>query len=103
MARRRAKRIIRRSQRLDRRLAKHKIRLRHLAETIAEDLDEAIELNKDRDQALEMLQNKIEVLEDVLVPEMTAAHQAGVARWEAEMSIQKFRQVGAMPGSGQDV
>ena len=97
VARRRAVRVIRRSEKLDRQLSRHQRQLKHLAETIAEDLDEAMVLNKDRDQALEMLQNKIEVLEDVLVPEMTAAHQAGVARWESEMAIQKYRQVAARP------
>ncbi len=85
---------------MDRRLTRHQGRLKHLAETIAEDLDEAVELNKDRDQALEMLENENEVLRDVLVPELTAAQQMALARWEAEMAVQKHRNVAAMPGRG---
>ncbi len=101
IARRRSVRVIRRSQRLDKRLAKHNARLRLLAETIAEDLEEAIELNKDRDQAIEMLSNENEVLRDVLVPELTAAQQMAVSRWDAEMQIQKYKQVAATPGHEQ--
>ncbi len=102
VARRRARRVLRHSERLDRRLAKHQKRLKHLAETIAEDLDEAVELNKDRDQALEIMRNENEVLRDVLVPELTAAQQMAVARWEAEMAIQKYRHVAAIPGRDSD-
>jgi len=101
-ARSRAVRVIRRSEKLDRRMAKHQKQLKHLADTIAEDLDEAIDLNRDRDQALEMLENENEVLRDVLVPELTAAQQMAVARWEAEMSIQKYKSVAAMPGSREE-
>ena len=96
-ARRRAVRVINRSRYLDKRLARYKKQLKHLAETIAEDLDEAIDLNKDRDQALEMLENENEVLRDVLVPELTAAQQFALSRWEAEMAVQKYKQVAAMP------
>lgn len=98
VARKKAVRVIRHSQRLDKRLTSHRSRLKHLAETIAEDLDEAIELNKDRDHALEMLSNENEVLRDVLVPELTAAQQMAVARWDAEMQIQKNKYVMATPG-----
>ena len=97
VARRRAVRVIRRSEKLDRQLTRHQRQLKHLAETIAEDLEEAISLNRDRDQALEMLSNENEVLRDVLVPELTAAQQMAVARWESEMAIQKYRQVAARP------
>ena len=92
VARRQAAKVIRRSQRLDKRLAKRQRQLKHLAETIAEDLDEAVELNKDRDQALEMLENENEVLRDVVLPELTAANETATARWETEMSLQKHKQ-----------
>ena len=98
VARRQVVKALQQSQRLDKRLTKHRTRLQHLAETIAEDLDEAIELNKDKDHALEMLENENEVLRDVLVPELTAAQQMAVKRWEAEMQIQKNRFVAATPG-----
>ena len=98
IARKRAAKIIRQSQRLDRRLVKRQRQLKHLAETISEDLEDATELNKDRDQALAMLENENEVLRDVLLPEVTAAQQMAVARWETEMSIQNYKQAANMPG-----
>jgi len=102
IARKRAVKIIKRSQRLNKRLAKRQRQLKHLAETIDEDLDDVLELNKDRDQALEILMNKVEVLEDMLVPELTMAQKMATARWEAELSIQKARQVAARPNPDRD-
>jgi len=98
IARRRAVKVIQRSQRLDKRLAKRQRQLKHLAETIAEDLDEAVELNKDRDQALKMLEEENEVLRDVVVPEITAANETATARWETELSMQKYKQAASLPG-----
>jgi len=96
-ARKRASRVLRRSRRLERRLATQVERWKALKIQASFLLEEVEELNKDRDQAVEMLVSENEVLRDVLLPEMTAAQKMAVERWDAEIAIQTRRRVGASP------
>lgn len=86
------------------RLNKTQRRLRSLqrqfesvSRTMVEDLEQAAAVSSRNEAALEALRQENQVLSDVLVPSLTAAHKLLLQRYEAETAIQVRRQVAAGP------
>ena len=63
-------------------------------EEAAGEVEQAKELVEKYEPTMEGLRNKVEVLEDVLVPELTAAHKLVLERTDADIAVQIRRRVG---------
>ena len=63
-------------------------------EEAVEEIDQAKGLIDKYEPTMEGLRNKVEVLEDILVPELTAAHKLVLERTDADIAVQIRRRVG---------
>ena len=68
-----------------------------IGRSLVEDLEEARSVEADQAKAVEALQSELEVLRNVTVPELTAAHHLILQRYDAETAIEVRRQMAQRP------
>ena len=68
-----------------------------IGRSLVEDLEEACLVEADQAKVVEALQSELEVLRNVTVPELTAAHHLILQRYDAETAIEVRRQMAQRP------
>jgi len=92
---RRASDCLRRLHKEGRRLESLRRKLDLVSESIREDLEAAEQLQRQQEIVVESLRQENEVLSKVLVPQLTAAHQLMLERYDAETAVQVRLRVAA--------
>jgi hypothetical protein len=70
-------------------------KLESVSESIASDLEQGESLRRQQEVVVESLRNENKVLQDVLVPSLTAAGSVMLQRYDTELSLLVKRQVAA--------
>lgn len=89
-----------RLERCRKKLASDRRLLNAITETVAEDLDRADETvadvlreHRSYEEAMEALNSKLKVVEEITVPALVESHKVQLERWKAETAVQVRRQV----------